>query len=87
MYDEKGFHHLNKRKQLLTYNFSEEEIKKYLELEIKIAEEPKDVSDLIYEQKAILGKVEPENDGTFKKLKGNLLNIEKVIHTLNQYHL
>ncbi|VXB80417.1 conserved hypothetical protein [Flavobacterium sp. 9AF] len=84
MYDKKNLGSLHGRKMLLTFNFSEEEIKKYLELEIKIKENSQNKMDYIYEQKAILAKVEPQNYDTFKKLKNNLLKIEEVTNKLQQ---
>jgi hypothetical protein len=68
--------------KLLSYNCTEDEIKKYLELERKIEEENDNFEEYYYQQKALLARLNKEEKKIFENLKQDYFNVQSVVNIL-----
>lgn len=68
--------------KMLSYNFSNEEIEKYLDLESKSDHDKDNFYEYYYQQKAVLAKLNDEERKTFETLKQDYFNVRKIMDKL-----
>lgn len=68
--------------KLLSYNFKDEEIEKYLELEDKSENDKGNFKEHYYQQKALLARLNKEEKEIFEKLKQDYFNVKNVMNKL-----
>lgn len=69
----------SKKVELFLYNFKEEEIEKYLDLDDKSENDKNNFDEYYYQQKALLERLNKEEKETFENLKQDYFNIQNVI--------
>jgi len=72
--------------KLLSYNFTEDEIKKYLELERKMENENDNFEEYYYQQKALLARLDKEEKEIFENLKQDYFNVQNILNILEHKH-
>ncbi len=78
--------HSNVRMKLLSYNFTEDETERYLELEELMDHDHDNFEEHYFQQKAFLTKLNEEERETFQNLKQDYFNIKNVIDKLKHNH-
>ncbi|WP_294322882.1 hypothetical protein [uncultured Chryseobacterium sp.] len=68
--------------KMLSYNFSNEEIEKYLDLENESDHDKDNFYEYYYQQKAVLAKLNDEERKTFETLKQDYFNVKKIMDKL-----
>lgn len=68
--------------RMLSYNFRNEEIEKYLDLESKSDHDKDNFYEYYYQQKAVLAKLNDEERKTFETLKQDYFSIRKIMDKL-----
>ncbi|MGD1318588.1 hypothetical protein [Chryseobacterium sp. 2R14A] len=68
--------------KLLSYNFTEDEIKKQLKLEKRMDDDGDNFEQYYFQQKALLARLNKEEKQTFENLKQDYFNIQNVINKL-----
>ncbi|MBD8083027.1 hypothetical protein [Chryseobacterium caseinilyticum] len=81
-----SFHIFYDKLKLLSYNFTAEEIKKYLELNSKMEDDDENFEESYYQQKALLARLNEEERKIFEKLKQNYFSIQNIFNKLNTKH-
>lgn len=71
--------------KMLSYNFSNEEIEKYLDLETKSDHDKDNFYEYYYQQKAVLAKLNDEERKTFETLKQDYFIVRRIIDKFNKY--
>lgn len=72
--------------KLLSYNCTEDEIKKYLELERKMENENDNFEEYYYQQKALLARLDKEEREIFENLKQDYFNVQNILNILEHKH-
>jgi hypothetical protein len=72
----------SKKVKLLSYNFKEEEIEKYLDLDVKSENDKDNFHEYYYQQKALLVRLNEEEKETFEDLKQDYINVLNIIDIL-----
>ncbi|WP_294301224.1 hypothetical protein [uncultured Chryseobacterium sp.] len=67
---------------MLSYNFSNEEIEKYLDLERKSDHDKGNFYEFYYQQKAVLARLNDDEKETFEMLKQDYFNVRKIMDKL-----
>lgn len=68
--------------RMLSYNFRNEEIEKYLDLKSKSDHDKDNFYEYYYQQKAVLAKLNDEERKTFETLKQDYFNVRKIMDKL-----
>lgn len=69
----------SKKVELLSYNFKEEEIEKYFDLDDKSENDKDNFDEYYYQQKALLARLNETEKQTFENLKQEYFNIQKIL--------
>lgn len=81
-----SLHSLYEELKLLSYNCTEEEIKKYLVFTSKMQDDDEDFEESYYQQKTLLARLNEEERKIFEKFKQDYFNIENILNKLNTNH-
>lgn len=68
--------------KMLSYNFKDEEIEKYLELEDQSENDEDNFYEYYYQQKALLARLNEEERETFENLKQDYFNVQNILNKL-----
>lgn len=84
--DDDSYWNLYITMKLLLYNFTEDEIKKQLELEKKMDDDSDNFEEYYFQQKALLARLNKDEKEIFENLKQDYFNIKNIVVRLKKNH-